>query len=70
VLLAGLEEDAVAGADLLDRPAAPPAPPDSLEHEDRLSVRMVCQWVRAPGVKWTLLALTRDVSDSAATGSM
>ena len=31
VLLAGLEEDAVAGADHLDRPAAPLAEADALE---------------------------------------
>src|SRR3954453_17556511 len=30
----------------------------------------VCQAVRAPGVKWTLLALTRDPPAGAATGSM
>jgi hypothetical protein len=30
----------------------------------------VCQAVRAPGVKWTLLALTRDPSEGAATASM
>ena len=30
----------------------------------------VCQAVRAPGVKWTLLALRREVSDSDATASM
>ena len=28
----------------------------------------VCQAVRAPGVKWTLLALTREAPDGAATG--
>ena len=30
----------------------------------------VCHAVRAPGVKWTLLALTREPSDGAATVSM
>src|SRR5438132_6000266 len=30
----------------------------------------VCQAVRAPGLKWTLLALTRDASDGIATASM
>src|SRR5213080_2861986 len=30
----------------------------------------VCHAVRAPGVKWTLLACTRDWSDGAATASM
>src|SRR5258708_32007168 len=29
----------------------------------------VCQWVRAPGVKWTLLALTCEAPDGAATAS-
>jgi hypothetical protein len=29
----------------------------------------VCHAVRAPGVKWTLLALSRDPSDGAATVS-
>src|SRR5438105_10384140 len=30
----------------------------------------VCHAVRAPGVKWTLLALRRDCSDGVATASM
>jgi hypothetical protein len=30
----------------------------------------VCHAVRAPGVKWTLLAARRDGSDGAATASM
>src|SRR5262245_60334090 len=30
----------------------------------------VCHAVRAPGVKWTLLALSREAADGAATGSM
>src|SRR4051794_35734351 len=30
----------------------------------------VCHAVRAPGVKWTLLPLTRETSDGAATASM
>jgi hypothetical protein len=30
----------------------------------------VCHAVRAPGVKWTLLALRRDASDGVATASM
>ena len=29
----------------------------------------VCHAVRAPGVKWTLLALTREAPDGAATAS-
>ena len=44
VLLPGLEEDAVAGADHLDRPAAPLTEAHALEHPDRLAVR-----VRVPG---------------------
>ena len=30
----------------------------------------VCQAVRAPGVKWTLLALRREAAEGAATASM
>ena len=44
VLLAGLEEHAVAGADDLDRPASPLAEADALGDPDRLTVR-----VRVPG---------------------
>jgi hypothetical protein len=40
VLLAGLEEDAVSGADHLDGPAAPLAVADTFEDVDRLAVRM------------------------------
>src|ERR1700761_2589141 len=40
VVLAGLEEDAVAGADLLDRPALVLAQPDPLGDEDRLPDRV------------------------------
>src|SRR3954468_21780231 len=40
VVLAGLEEHAVAGADDLDRPALALAPADALGDEDRLAVRM------------------------------
>ena len=40
VLLAGLEEDAVAGADDLDRAAAPLAEADALGDVDRLAVRV------------------------------
>src|SRR5262245_40413955 len=40
VLLARLEEHAVARPDDLDRAAAPPAEADALEHEDRLAVRV------------------------------
>jgi hypothetical protein len=44
VLLAGFEEDAVAGADRLDRTAAHLAEADAFEDLDRLAVR-----VRVPG---------------------
>ena len=44
VLFARLEEDAIAGADDLDRAAAPLREAEALEHEDRLAVRM-----RVPG---------------------
>src|SRR3954465_2774253 len=40
VVLAGLEEDAVAGADLFDRAAFALAEADTLGDEDRLSVRV------------------------------
>ena len=40
VVLAGLEEDAVAGADLLDRAALALAAADALGDEDRLAVRV------------------------------
>src|SRR5436190_775763 len=40
VVLAGLEEDAVAGTDLLDRAAHAPAEPDALGDPDRLAPRM------------------------------
>ena len=40
VVLAGLEEDAVAGPDHLDRAAAPLREADALEHPDRLAVRV------------------------------
>src|SRR5436309_2815521 len=40
VLLARLEEDAIAGADHFDRPAAPLAEADALGDPDRLAVRV------------------------------
>jgi len=70
VLLAGLEEDAVSRADHLDRPAAPLGVADTFEDVDRRPFGWVCQAVRAPGVKWTLLALSRDEAEGAATVSM
>ena len=70
VLLARIEEDAVAWANHVDGPAAPLRASDAFEDVDRLAVRMRMQAVRAPGVKWTLLALSRELSDGAATVSM
>jgi hypothetical protein len=55
VVLARLEEDSVAGADDLDRSAAPLAEPDALRDPDGLAVRV---------------APTRQSSDSAAMVSM
>jgi hypothetical protein len=63
VLLARLEEDTVAGADDRDRAASVLGEADALRDVDR-------QAVRAPGVKWTLLAFTRDEPAGAATESM
>ena len=51
VVLAGLEEHAVAGADLLDRPVLALAEADALGDEDVWPCGWVCQAVRAPGVK-------------------
>jgi hypothetical protein len=70
VFLARLEEDAVAGADHLDRPAAPLAEADAFEDVDRLAVRMRVPRARATGVKWTLLALSREAPKGAAMVSM
>ena len=71
VLLAGLEEDAVAGTDHLDRPAAPLAEADALRSR-RSSGRSGAYATpsRAPGAKWTLLALSREPPAGAATESM
>ena len=69
VLLARLEEDAVAGTDDLDRAAAALARPTPSVTQIVWPFGCVCHAVRAPGVKWTLLALTRDQSDGAATVS-
>jgi hypothetical protein len=70
VLLAGLEEHAVARADRLDRAAAALAQVGALGDEDRLPVGVVCQAVRAPGAKWTLAAARREGPDGSATVSM
>ena len=69
VLLAGLEEHAVAGADDLDRPAAPLGKAESLEDVDRLAVGVRVPRRACTGVKWTLLALRRETSDGVATAS-
>jgi hypothetical protein len=70
MLLARLEEDAISRPDDLDRAAATLAEADALQDEDRLAVRMrVPRRARAPGVKWTLLALTFDGPTGAATVS-
>jgi hypothetical protein len=43
---------------------------DALRDEDRLPVRVMCQAVRAPGVKCTLAAAKVEVASGAATASM
>jgi hypothetical protein len=69
VVLAGLEEHAVAGADDLDRAAAALAESESLGDEDGLAERVgVPCGPRARG--WTLAAATRDGSMGVATVSM
>jgi hypothetical protein len=85
VVLSGLEEDAIAGADDLDRATFALTETDTLGDEDRLAVRMrvtpsvtkivwpcgwVCHAVRAPGVKWTAAAANVEVPAGAATASM
>ena len=70
VLLARLEEHAVARPDHLHRPAAPLARPTPSSTKIVWPFGCVCHAVRAPGVKWTLLALTREAPDGAATASM
>lgn len=70
VLFVRLDVDAVAGADQLDRAAAALDQSDSLDDEEALSKRVRCQAVRAPGMKWTKLANTRDGADAVATVSM
>jgi hypothetical protein len=70
MLFAGLEEHTVAWADDFDRTAASLGAADALENVDCLPIGVVCQAVRAPGVKWTLLALRREGPAGVATGSM
>ena len=65
VVLAGFKEDAVTGADDLDRAAFALAQPDALGDVDGLSVRM-----GAPGVKWTLAAAKVEVLAGAAIASI
>ncbi|MEO7617004.1 MAG: hypothetical protein ABIS86_23715 [Streptosporangiaceae bacterium] len=70
VILVGLEQHAVAGPDDLDRSAAALAQTDPFGDEDGLASGWRCQWVRAPGMKCTRLAVTRDGAGAAATTSM
>lgn len=70
VVLAGLEEHAVAGADDLYGAAAALAEAYSLGDEDGLTERVGVPAVRAPGVKWTLATPRREGPDGAATASM
>ena len=68
VILPRLEEHAVAGPDDLDRPAAPLCEPHAFDDVDRLAVRMGMPRRPAPGVKLTLVALSREEPVGAATG--
>ena len=70
VVLAGLQEDPVPGTDGLDRAAVALAEPDAFGDEDRLTVRCVCQAVRAPGVKCTSAAENVELPAGAAIPSM
>lgn len=68
VLLAGLEQE-VTGTDDLDQPAPAPAQADPPVTKTVWLSGWRCQWVRAPGMKCTRLALTRDGAGAAATAS-
>jgi hypothetical protein len=70
VVLVGLEEDAVAGPDDLDRAALALAQADALGDEDRLAVRVRVPVGAAPGVKCTRAAANVEVPAGAATVSM
>jgi hypothetical protein len=70
VLLVGLEQHAVTGADDLDRPAPALAQADASVTKTVWLSGCRCQWVRAPGMKCTRLAVTRDGAGAAATASM
>jgi hypothetical protein len=65
VVLAGLEEHAVAGAENLDRAALPLTPADSLGDEDRLAVRVRVPRVDVTGepVRRALLGLNAAAGD-------
>jgi hypothetical protein len=69
VVLIRLEEDAVAGADDLDRAALALAETDALGDPDRLPARVRVPGVRASGVKCTEAAPMDESSDGAATVS-
>ena len=70
MVLARLEEHAIARPDDLDRPTLALTYADALGDEDGLAVRWVCQAVRAPGVKCTSAAANVDDAAGAATASM
>jgi hypothetical protein len=70
VLLPRFEEDAVAGPDDLDRTTAPLRQAHTLEHVDRLTVRVRVPRRTRACVKWTLLALRTDAPARDATESM
>ena len=70
VVFAGLEEDAVARADLFDRASLALARPTPSVTKIVWPYGWVCQAVRAPGVKWTLAAENVEVAAGAATASM
>src|ERR671912_2578209 len=66
MLLGRLEEHPVARADHLDLSAAALREADALGDVDGRPYGWVCPAVRAPGVKWTLLAATRAGTDGVA----
>ena len=70
VLFSGLEEDAVAGRISSTWPPRFWQRPMPSRTKIVWPFGCVCHAVRAPGVKWTALALTRDVADGTATASM
>ena len=70
VFLAGLEEDAIAGPNLLDWPATPLAPADALGDVDRLAERVGVPGRAGARLKCTSAALARDSPVGAATVAM